>query len=420
MSIKKITLFTSTLSIALLGFLLSANTALAIATVTPVQVNGSIRYSDPLISNDFPFSGVSASFVREGFSVPNSTTNELGEYLFSVPPSIFFQSFIDIVIPEGYKLHEGQSSHIPVVFTYTEVPHEGCDCTDRKFDDISIPTVVLDMTTIREIQIVGDPVMEVFKGSEFTDPGATVKIEGKDTSVPIVASSTVDISKIGSYTITYSCNVPNACNTAVRTVNVVVDPNEKPPVEEPVTPTPDPVTPPLSHGGGIAIGSIAPIVAEAPVVGEVLGANTECRLLSTFMKKDFNNDKVEVLKLQTFLFNQGYTDVKATGIFDDATEVAVRKFQDKYKKDIIFPYKRDKNTGFVYILTQKKINEIYCGMAFPITKAQQDEITAFGNVGEVFGVSTSAPVKVEVVDTPKVEEKPVSFFEKIKRFFFGK
>jgi hypothetical protein len=39
-------------------------------------------------------------------------------------------------------------------------------------------------------------------------------------------------------------------------------------------------------------------------------------------------------------------------------------------------YPGNQGTGYTYILTKKKVNEIYCNMAFPVTAQQQAEINA--------------------------------------------
>jgi peptidoglycan hydrolase-like protein with peptidoglycan-binding domain len=80
------------------------------------------------------------------------------------------------------------------------------------------------------------------------------------------------------------------------------------------------------------------------------------------MRIDLNNKKEEVLKLQNFLkIGQGY-DVEETGVFDEKTDKAVKAFQEKYSGDVLKPWGSDsKPTGYVYITTKNKINQIVCG-----------------------------------------------------------
>ena len=114
--------------------------------------------------------------------------------------------------------------------------------------------------------------------------------------------------------------------------------------------------------------------------GVVLGATTDyqCSYLRDFLRMDFNNDPLEVLKLQSFLINfEGHTNLSLNGNFDQATFNAVSMFQTKYFNDILAPWGHTGPTGYVYILTRKKINEIYCQRAHPLTSSQIEEINTF-------------------------------------------
>jgi hypothetical protein len=85
------------------------------------------------------------------------------------------------------------------------------------------------------------------------------------------------------------------------------------------------------------------------------------------------------LKLQSFLNVFEGENLSYTGIYDKATFDAVSRFQEKYSEDILAPWGSKVTTGFTYILTKKKVNEIYCGSAFPINAVQQNEIESFKN-----------------------------------------
>ncbi|MEK7462449.1 MAG: peptidoglycan-binding domain-containing protein, partial [Patescibacteria group bacterium] len=99
----------------------------------------------------------------------------------------------------------------------------------------------------------------------------------------------------------------------------------------------------------------------------VLGASTsQCGMyLFDFMRQGIPNDEWEVKKLQWFLIGQGYF-ITATGIFDAATDDAVRKFQLKYQSEVLTPWfvigfvPHNNPTGWVYQLTRWKINNIVC------------------------------------------------------------
>ncbi|HVV15347.1 MAG TPA: peptidoglycan-binding domain-containing protein [Candidatus Paceibacterota bacterium] len=103
--------------------------------------------------------------------------------------------------------------------------------------------------------------------------------------------------------------------------------------------------------------------------GQVLGAETETpsegeqcstALLSTYMRMGQPNDLAEVAKLQVFLNGEMGSDLAVTGVFDAATDASVRAFQAKYASEVLAPWGITEPTGYVYKLTQWKINMINC------------------------------------------------------------
>lgn len=73
-----------------------------------------------------------------------------------------------------------------------------------------------------------------------------------------------------------------------------------------------------------------------------------------------NNNPEAVKKLENFLNNYEGEKLSVDGAYDEKDRVAVMRFQNKYKKDILGPWGLNLATGFVYITTKNKINEIYC------------------------------------------------------------
>src|SRR3989344_469634 len=73
------------------------------------------------------------------------------------------------------------------------------------------------------------------------------------------------------------------------------------------------------------------------------------------------NNPDEVKKLQEFLNNKEGEKLSVSGVFDLPTLEAVKRFQDKYAKDILQEsWGLSCNTGYVYITTLAKINDIVC------------------------------------------------------------
>src|SRR3989344_52320 len=225
------------------------------------------------------------------------------------------------------------------------------------------------------IILIGDDPLEWELNTPFVDPGATyTDAEDDDDTLATTTTGTVDTAVVGPYILTYSVYDSGGLGaTTTREVNVV---------ETPVVP---PVTPPSGGGGGGGGGGIGghrrDISNLLATQGEILGA-TSCLYLIDYVKIDWKNDPIEVLKVQSFLNVFEDESLSLTGIYNQATFDAVARFQTKYASDILTPWGDNVTTGFVYILTKKKINEIYCNTLYPISQADQNEIDSFRTFGQ--------------------------------------
>jgi hypothetical protein len=94
------------------------------------------------------------------------------------------------------------------------------------------------------------------------------------------------------------------------------------------------------------------------ISNEILGVCTP--YLTEFILPGKNNPQ-QVIKLKTFLVEyEGVTDLNMNGIYDKATQLAVKKFQEKYKSDILDFWSMKSGSFNVYITTRSKINSIVC------------------------------------------------------------
>ncbi|OGG79197.1 hypothetical protein A3A39_04945 [Candidatus Kaiserbacteria bacterium RIFCSPLOWO2_01_FULL_54_13] len=128
-----------------------------------------------------------------------------------------------------------------------------------------------------------------------------------------------------------------------------------------------PENPPSSGGGGGGGGgglSWGTPLFTSTTTGIVLGFSTtteSCdRYLTSFIKAGGNNDADQVKRLQRFLRDFEGAKVSETGIYDGTTLAAVHAFQTKYAAEILAPWGTSKSTGYVYLTTRKKVNEIFC------------------------------------------------------------
>ena len=83
--------------------------------------------------------------------------------------------------------------------------------------------------------------------------------------------------------------------------------------------------------------------------------------ITASMKPDQGNDAGQVKKLQEFLKTNEGENIQVSGVFDDVTFEAVKRFQTKYKEDVLLPHGENyAATGFVLETTKAKINQLYC------------------------------------------------------------
>lgn len=124
--------------------------------------------------------------------------------------------------------------------------------------------------------------------------------------------------------------------------------------------------------GNAASGTVAGI--------STTNAPTQCRqYLTDYLRRDLPNDPVEVAKLQSFLNAFEDKNLRVSGIFDAATEAAVRAYQQRYRAEVLEPWGMTRDSGFVYYTTQRHINERFCHgeRRFPLSPEQRAEINTF-------------------------------------------
>lgn len=171
------------------------------------------------------------------------------------------------------------------------------------------------------------------------------------------------------------------------------------------TPSPAPIL-----GGGV-IGGGSPL---AEAAGQILATTTSgvpqetcTQYLFEHIRRGARNNPVEVTKLQEFLNTFEGATLAVTGVYDEPSYNAVHAFQQKYFKDIMGPWGAPRSTGYVYITTKKKINEIYCRftLQFPLTSDQEAEIARIRAANAA--VPAVAPNAIPPVETPAPENENV-------------
>jgi hypothetical protein len=206
------------------------------------------------------------------------------------------------------------------------------------------------------------PIIPVNQGSNGNEDGTTTVDEGSTTPpiIPVNQGSNGD---------------ENSTTTVVATTT-------------PATSTTTPATEiknnaevsssPSSSSGSFYGGfSTPPLASSALATTPSSLTETFCPLLTSYMRLNGNNDGTQVAKLQAFLKNNQDLNVDVTGIFDQKTDAAVRAFQTKYVSDTMGPWGVTLPSGYVYITTSKKINQISCDTPLTLSSSDMAIINAY-------------------------------------------
>ena len=148
---------------------------------------------------------------------------------------------------------------------------------------------------------------------------------------------------------------------------------------------------------------------ETPAVEPEVTPVEECNYLLEYVKLGADNNPVEVEKVERFLNEFEGENLEVNGIYEQVDFDAVSRFQEKYLGDILSPWSHNASTGYVYITTKKKINEIYCQKEFPLTLEQEAEVALFSErVLDVFVENSSDDEELVAGDTaenPETEDE---------------
>ena len=143
----------------------------------------------------------------------------------------------------------------------------------------------------------------------------------------------------------------------------------------------------LSSDGGIRpvkeeliclVPEIAEVSEEIPPVAE----SCSCpQLLETHIKLGAQNNSNDVRGLEWALNEMGYGPLPINGNYEQHDYEAVKRLQEDNSEKILVPWGIN-STGYVYLTTQKFINEWYCDYRgcpreFPLTDKQNNEINYY-------------------------------------------
>jgi hypothetical protein len=178
-----------------------------------------------------------------------------------------------------------------------------------------------------------------------------------------------------------------------------------------------------SGGGGGGGGGGSAATTTATSTGEVLGAEDVVvpppapmcdTYLTAFIGAGKDNDPEQVKRLQSVLIESEGADIEENGEYDEKTLAAVHAFQTKYAEEILAPWNIEHSTGYVYLTTRKKVNELYCKSLkeFPLTEAEKETMASIMSQGTYVDVPRAPLVPAEpemtVPVAPKVKAEPAA------------
>jgi hypothetical protein len=133
------------------------------------------------------------------------------------------------------------------------------------------------------------------------------------------------------------------------------------------------------------------IVEEMEARGELPSQKAKCDYyLTEYIRYGADNNPEEVKKLQTFLNEYEGEQIPVTGFYGEITMGAVNRLQKKYASEILAPWGITEPTGYVYITTQRFINNKKCdGEVLPIPELVVDNnVVREEDTGSVAGDTT--------------------------------
>jgi hypothetical protein len=134
------------------------------------------------------------------------------------------------------------------------------------------------------------------------------------------------------------------------------------------------------------------IVEEMEERGELPSQKAKCDYyLTEYIRYGADNNPEEVKKLQTFLNEYEGEQIPVTGFYGEITMGAVNRLQKKYAEEILTPWGITEPTGYVYITTQRFINNKKCdGVVLPIPELVVDTTVKEKATGVVAGDTAAA------------------------------
>lgn len=137
-------------------------------------------------------------------------------------------------------------------------------------------------------------------------------------------------------------------------------------------------------GGSKVITPVLPPVLVPPTVTPTTPSDKCTPFIIDYIQYGALNNPESVKKLETFLNGFQAANLIVDGVYGPEDVIAVKKFQETFRSDILDPWGLRNPTGYVYITTLAKINSLSCSNAIQTTKVCP-YFTYYHKVGDVGG-----------------------------------
>ncbi|MCR4334126.1 MAG: peptidoglycan-binding protein [Patescibacteria group bacterium] len=134
------------------------------------------------------------------------------------------------------------------------------------------------------------------------------------------------------------------------------------------------------------------IISYQIVSAQVTTSEPGCNYIQNYLSFGSEVASDDILKLQLFLNSHENEKLSTNGIFRMETKQAVERFQMKYKDSILAPWGITSPTGYVFITTKNKINELYCGEKIAYTNWEKSILFP----SKIAEKNTNTEIKTEI------------------------
>lgn len=86
--------------------------------------------------------------------------------------------------------------------------------------------------------------------------------------------------------------------------------------------------------------------------------------LDSYIRYGYNNNAADVRRLEQFLNDYEEEDLTVDGVYGRSDEEAVKRFQLKYRAEVMDPWGMTTPTGYVFRTTRDHVNTLHCAYEY--------------------------------------------------------